>query len=65
MSKSCLIIKLNTKALVHALTIMKTFCDQINLHHTTMTPITVMAGVVAAYTLSPWNSTQAYGLQEE
>ncbi len=24
-----------------------------------MTPITVMPGVIAAYTVSPWNSTQA------
>jgi hypothetical protein len=47
--------------LVHALTVMKTFCDQINLHQATMTHITVMPGVVAAYTLSPWNSNQACG----
>jgi hypothetical protein len=58
MSESCPITKLNTKALVRALTVMKTFHDQINLHQATMTPITVMPGVVAAYTISPWNSTQ-------
>jgi hypothetical protein len=53
MSKSCPITELNTKALVHALTVMKIFCNQINLHQATMTPITVMPRVVAAYTLSP------------
>ncbi len=30
-----------------------------------MTPITVMPGVVAAYTLSPWNSAQACGPKKE
>jgi hypothetical protein len=59
MSKNRPIAELNTKALVHALTVLKTFCDQINLHQATMTPIMVMPGVVAAYTVFPWNSAQA------
>jgi hypothetical protein len=58
MSKNCSIAKLNTKALVCTLTVMKEFCDQINLHQATMTPIMAMPGVVAAYMLSPWKSTQ-------
>jgi hypothetical protein len=38
---------------------MKTFCKQTNLHQATMTPITVIPGAVAAYTVSHWNNTQA------
>ena len=53
MSENCLIAELNTKALVCALTVMKTFRDQNNLHQATMTPITVMLRVLAAYTVSP------------
>jgi hypothetical protein len=34
------------------MTVMKTFHDEINLHQATMTPITVMPEVVAAYTVS-------------
>jgi hypothetical protein len=59
MSENCPIAEPNTKALVCALTVMKAFCDQINLHQATMTPITVMPGVLAAYVVSPWNSAQA------
>jgi hypothetical protein len=59
MSENCLIAELNTKALVCALTVMKTFRDQNNLHQATMTPITVMPGVLTAYMVSPWNSAQA------
>jgi hypothetical protein len=53
------IAELNTKALVCAVTVMKTFCDHINLHQATMTPIRVMPGVVAAYMVFPWNNAQA------
>jgi hypothetical protein len=52
MSENYPIAELNIKALVRALTVMKAFCDQINLHQATMTPIMVMPGVVAAYTVS-------------
>ena len=38
---------------------MKAFRDQINLHQATMTPITVMPGVIAAYMVFPWNNAQA------
>ncbi len=65
MSKSHLITELNTKVLVHALTVIKTFHDRINLHQAMMTPITVMPRVVAAYSLSPWNSTQACGTKKD
>jgi hypothetical protein len=64
MFEICLIDELNTKALVCALTVMKTFRDQINLHQAMMTPITVMPKVVAAYTVSPWNNTQACGTKK-
>ena len=41
MSESHLIAELNTKALVGALTVMKAFCNQINLHQATMLPIVI------------------------
>ncbi len=58
MSKSRLITELNTKALVGALTVMKAFFDQINLHQATMLPIVISQSVVASYNISPWNNTQ-------
>jgi hypothetical protein len=57
MSESRMIAKLNTKVFVHALTVMKTFCDQIIWHQATMTPIAIMPGVVVAYSVSPLNNT--------
>jgi hypothetical protein len=65
MSESCLIAKLNTKALVCAITVMKTFCDQIKSYQATMPLITVMPWVVVAYTVSPWNNTQACGTKKD
>jgi hypothetical protein len=65
MTKACPITKLNTSALKSALTILKTFCSQINLHQATMTAITVMPGSVSAYNVSPWNNTQASGLRKD
>jgi hypothetical protein len=65
MSENCLIAKLNTNALVCSLAVMKAFYDQINLHEATMTPITVMPGVIAAYTVSPWNSAQTCELKKD
>ncbi len=59
LSEACLITKLNTSALKSALTVLKTFCYQINLHQATMTTITVMPCSVTAYTIKPWNKTQA------
>ncbi len=49
MTKTCPITKLKTSALKSALTVLKTFCSQINLHQATMTAITVMPGSVSAY----------------
>jgi hypothetical protein len=59
MSEARPIIKLNTSALKSALRVLKTFCYQINLHQATMTAIMVMPGFDTAYTISPWNNTQA------
>jgi hypothetical protein len=59
MTKACPIIELNTSALKGALTVLTTFCSQINLHQATMTAITFMPGSVATYTINPWNDTQA------
>ncbi len=65
MTKACPITKLNTSALKSALTVLKTFCSQINLHQAAMTAITVMPGSVAAYNINPWNNTQASGLRKD
>jgi hypothetical protein len=59
------IIKLNTSALKSALTVLKTFCSQINLHQATMTAITVMPGSVSAFKVNPWNNTQASRLRKD
>ncbi len=65
MSKACLIIELNTSTMKSALTVLKTFCSQINLHQATMTTIMVMPGSVTAYTVSPWNYTQVCGPKKD
>ena len=65
MTKACQITELNTSALKRALTVLKTFCSQINLHQATMTAITVMPGSVAACNFNPWNNSQASGLRKE
>jgi hypothetical protein len=65
MSKACLITELNTSALVCALTVLKMFCSQINLHQATMTTITVMPGSVTAYIVSLWNNTQVSKLRKD
>ncbi len=49
MSKNCPITELNTHALVQALTVMKTFHQQINFHQAQLIPITVMPASVSAY----------------
>jgi hypothetical protein len=59
MSKACPITELNTSPLKSAVTVLKTFHYQINLHQATMTAITVMPGSITAYTVNPWNNTQA------
>jgi hypothetical protein len=65
MTKARPTTKLNTSALKCALTVLKTFCSQINPHQATMTAITVMPGSVAAYTIHPWNNTQASGPRKD
>jgi hypothetical protein len=65
MAEACPITKLNTSALKSALTVLRTFCSQINLHQATMTAITVMPGSVATYTIHPWNNTQAIGSRKD
>jgi hypothetical protein len=59
MTEACPITELNTSALKSALTVIKTFCSQINLHQASMIAITVMPGSAATYTVHPWNNTQA------
>ncbi len=65
MAEACPITKLNTSALINALTVLKTFCFQINLHQATTTAIMIMPGSVATYNVNPWNNTQASGLRED
>ncbi len=64
-TKACPITKLNMSSLKSALMVLKTFCSQINLHQATMTAIRVMPGSVAAYTINPWNNTQASGPRKD
>jgi hypothetical protein len=59
------ISELNMSALKSALTVLKTFHSQINLHQATMTAITVMPGSVSAYNVNPCNNIQASGLRKE
>jgi hypothetical protein len=59
------ITKLNTNAMKSTLTVLKTFCYQINSHQATMTAITVMPGSVPAYTFNPWNNTKASGPRKD
>jgi hypothetical protein len=61
MSEAHSITKLNTSTLKSGLMVLKMFCYQINLHPATMTATTVMPGSVTAYTVNPWNNTQASG----
>ena len=61
MSESRPIAELNTKALVGALTVMKAFHNQINLHQATMLPIVISQSVIATYNISPWNNIQSCG----
>jgi hypothetical protein len=65
MTKARPITKLNTSALKSALTVLKTFCSQINLRQATMTAITVMPGSVFAYNVNPWNNIQASRIRKE
>jgi hypothetical protein len=65
MSEAHPITKLNASAMKSALTVLKTFCYQINLHQATMTAITVMPSSVTAYTTNPWNNTQASGPRKD
>jgi hypothetical protein len=65
MTKACPITELNTSALKSALTVIKTFCSQINLHQALMTTITVMPGSVSTHNVDPWNNTQASGLRKD
>jgi hypothetical protein len=64
MSEACPITKLNTSMLKSALTVLKTVRYQINLHQANMTVITVMPDSMFAYTVNPWNNTQASGTKE-
>ncbi len=65
MTEAPSITELNVSALKSALTVLKTFHSQTNLHQATMTAITVMPGSVSAYNVNPWNNTQASGLRKD
>jgi hypothetical protein len=65
MTKACPITKLNMTTLKSALTVLKMFRAQINLHQATMTAITVMPGSIAAYNVNPGNNTQASRLWKD
>jgi hypothetical protein len=65
MTKACPITKLNTSTLKSALTVLKTFRSQINLHQAAMTATMVMPGSVSAYNVNPWNNIQASGVRKE
>jgi hypothetical protein len=65
MTEACPITELNTSTLKSALTVLKTFRSQINLHQATMTAIMVMPGSVSAYNVNPWNNIQASRLRKE
>jgi hypothetical protein len=65
MTDSRPISKLNTSTLKSALTVLKTFHSQINLHQATMTAIMVMPSSVFAYNVNPWNNTQASRLRKD
>ncbi len=59
------ITELNTSTLKSALTVLKTFLSQINLHQATMTAIMVMPCSVATYNVNPWNNTQASRIRKD
>jgi hypothetical protein len=65
MTKARPITKLSTSTLKSALTVLKTFCSQINLHQATTTAITVMPGSVSTYNVNPWNNTQVSKLRKD
>jgi hypothetical protein len=65
MTEACPITELNTSAPKSALTVLKTFCSQINLHQAKMTAITVMPGSVSTHNVNPWNNIQASRLRKE
>ncbi len=65
MTEACPITELNMTALKSALTVLKTFCAQINLHQATMISIMVMPGSIATYNVNPGNNTQASGLRKD
>jgi hypothetical protein len=59
------ITELNTSALKSALTVLKTFCSQINLHQATTTTIMVVPDSVSACNVNPWNNTQVSRLKKD
>jgi hypothetical protein len=65
MSKAHPITKLNTSTLKSALTVLKMFFYQINLHQATMTAIMVVPDSINAYTVNPWNNAQASGPRKD
>jgi hypothetical protein len=58
-SESQPILELNIQPLIHAITTMRAFKDNIILHHSLGMPIITMVSSIEAYTLSPWNKTNS------
>jgi hypothetical protein len=53
------ISELNIQPLVHAITTLRAFEDNIILHQSLGTPIVPMTSSIKAYTLNPWNKTDS------
>jgi hypothetical protein len=53
------ILELNIQPLIHAITTMRAFKNNIILHHFLGMPIVTMASSIEAYTLNPWNKTNS------
>jgi hypothetical protein len=51
--------ELNFQPLVHAITMLRAFEDNIILHQSLGTPIVTMASFIEAYTLNPWKKTNS------
>jgi hypothetical protein len=58
-SENCPISELNIQPLVHAITMLRAFEDNIILHQSHGTPIMTMTSSIKAYTLNSWNKTNS------
>ncbi len=58
-AKNQSISELNIQSLIHAITTLRAFEDNIILHHSPGTPIVTMASSIEAYTSNLWNKTNS------